>query len=214
MTTLIDVPASVRDYLTDKTICSVVDHLLEQKDGKLPPGLAWDEVRAYHQAWLSAQKVKTDYVLLLMDLWDAIWRPALLKYGVDVEKQIWDIEEMKEYEAEPSRAVIWNGNVFYRWFWLETADGGFSLDTQVEIDSDEGIILHFRVEDEEKEILPAEKPLFSQWQSYQEDELGFFKTPNKLIQIQADTQQLNISALVILADEAVAKFVECTGWKV
>ena len=214
MTTLIDVPASVRDYLTDKTICSVVEHLLEQKEDKLPPDLAWNEVRAYHQAWLSAQKVKTDYALLLMDLWDAIWRPALVKYGVDVEKQSWDIEDMKEHEAEPTRDVIWKNGVFYRWFWLETADGGFSLDTQVEIDSDEGARLSFRVDDGEKEILPAEEALFSQWQTYQDDEgNGFFKTPNKLIRVQADTQQLNISALVILADEAVAKFVECTGWK-
>lgn len=213
MTTLIAIPDSVRDYLTNKTICSVVNHLLEQKDDKLPPDLAWDEVRAYHQAWLSAQKVKTDYALLLMDLWDAIWRPALEKYGVDVEKQSWDIEGMKEYEAEPSRHVMWNDGTFYRWFWLKTANGGFSLDTRVVIiDSDEGIYLLFRVDDDEQEILPAEETLFSQWQFHQGDEVGFFQTPNKLIRIQADTQQLDISALITLADEAVAKFVEFTGW--
>ncbi len=214
MTTLIDVPESVRDYLNDKTIRSVVDHLLEQQDDKLPPDLAWNEVRAYHQAWLSAQKVKTDYVLLLMDLWDAIWRPALLKYGIDVENQSWDIEGMQEYETEPSRHVMWDDEIFFRWLTLKTSDREFSFDTQVRIDGDDGgIILLFRVDDEEKEILPAEETLFSQWQFHQGDGENFFKTPNTLIRIQADTQQLDISALVTLADEAVAKFIECTGWK-
>lgn len=31
MTTLIDIPESVRDYLSDNTISSVVEHLLAQK---------------------------------------------------------------------------------------------------------------------------------------------------------------------------------------
>lgn len=214
MTTLIAIPDSVRDYLTNETICSVVEHLLEQKDQKLPPDLRWDKVRAYHEAWLSAQKVKTDYALLLMDLWDAIWRPALENYGVDIENQSWDIEEMKEYEAEPSRHVMWNDGTFRRWFRLKTANGGFSLDTGVVIDSDEDIYLLFRVDDDEQEILPAEETLFSQWQFYQgdDDDGNFFQTPSKLIRIQANTQQLDISALVTLADEAVAKFVEFTGW--
>ena len=206
MTTIVKIPESYRDYATDRTIQSVVDHLLEQEDKDLPTELDWSEVRAYHQAWLSAQKVKTDHTILLIDLWDLIWKPALNKHKINLD-QSWNIEDMKEYEAEPSRHVIWGDKIYYRWFSCKIDDQNLGIETHI-IVRDENIKLGIKIEDEDGENITDELELSDLWGKV--DNEHNFSTKNKLVVIQKNTDSLDISTLVTLADEAMATFIEYT----
>ena len=101
----VSVPESYRDFINDKVINSVVEHLLELPDTDLPVD-EWDEVPAYYQSWLSAQKVKTDYALFLFDLWDAVWKPALEVAGIGDELSIDEVRRISK-SHRPTREDIW-----------------------------------------------------------------------------------------------------------
>lgn len=63
---------SVRSYLNDRMISAGVD-LLSDKSSKLAPDLRWNEMPGYYDAWLAAQRVKADWAMSLLELWEATW---------------------------------------------------------------------------------------------------------------------------------------------
>lgn len=203
---MINIPESYRDYLTDRAIQSVVDHLLEQKDDALPAELEWDEVHSYHSAWLSAQKVKTDYALLLLELWAVIWKPSLEKHGIS-SIHAYSIEDMKEYDAEPSRRALWDDGVFYRWFTYTSNDASFEVETKISI-SDENIRLHLKIENEAEEYITDELELSELWEKEEDDGYIYLSTRNKLASLTQCTDRLDISELIQLADEAISAFIK------
>ncbi|EDN67372.1 conserved hypothetical protein [Beggiatoa sp. PS] len=206
MSTIIQIPDSVYDYLTDSGIQSVVDHLLEQGDNELPEELAWDEVRAFHEAYLSAQKVKTDYVLWLMDLWDAIWQPALDKQEIHFKP--WMPREMKEWDAEPSRQTVWYDAIYHRWFSNQMPNGKFEFDTRIEILHEKSKLqLFFRVDNGEEEIIPKQfdwQTTLKDWE-FEEDDCGYLITSQELLPTQANSKQLDLTQLATLAEDIMTQ---------
>jgi hypothetical protein len=207
MPTIIQIPDSVYDYLTDSGIQSVVDHLLKQDDNTLPVELAWDEVRAFHEAYLSAQKVKTDYVLWLMDLWDAIWQPALDKQEIHFKH--WMPHEMKEWNAEPSRQTVWNEGAYYRWFSNQMPNGKFEFDTRINILHEESKVqLAFRVQNGEQEIIPKQfdwQTTLKEWEFIGEGGDGYLITSKNLLPIQTNSKQLDLTQLAALAEDIMTQ---------
>lgn len=201
MKTFVKIPESYRDYATDRTIQSVVDHLLEQKDKDLPTEIDWSEVRAYHQAWLSAQKVKTDYILLLMDLWDAIWKPTLEKHGI---KKVFDIDEMKEDDAHPARSIVWDDGVFYCHFHYTIKKKSFRIYTSIAI-SDEIVEIHLYILDEDDEIYFIDDYSSDFWRMNEDD---YLVTQDNNISIEKSVNELDVSKLIHLADEAISAFIK------
>jgi hypothetical protein len=67
------VPESVIQYLTDNTVRSAVDAILEGKQDHVPAGLEWKELPEYFLAVLAAQHVKCDWALALHQLYESCW---------------------------------------------------------------------------------------------------------------------------------------------
>nr|CAA6819601.1 MAG: Unknown protein [uncultured Thiotrichaceae bacterium] len=191
----ITVPESYRDYVNDKVVSSVVDHLLEQTGKKLPSELEWPEVRAYHEACLSAQKVQADYIIFLFDLWDAIWGKALSEVG---SFEFWTPDELKEGSSEwlPSSKNLWDDGLYQRMD-FEKNGGQWSLLVWIAHDDSDGVYTSFIVYDEGGETVTdaLDIQLSSAW----EDELdadGFFcNTGEYSIVITKDSVDIDTSSL-------------------
>lgn len=202
---MLQVPASYRDYLHDRTIRSVVDHLLKTQPGKLPSDIEWDEVRAFHQACLSAQKVKTDRALFLLDLWEAIWKPTLEKFGMS-ERNAWSIEDMKKEDSEPGIERLWSEREgFYRWYVAELSGHYFNIYTQVSIKSKAaGIQLYFSADSENGRTYGTELTLAEEWAS-RTDEYYNRYTREGLFEVGAQTPAMDVTRLAELAEDVFGK---------
>lgn len=71
------IPESVFVYYNDKAVMAAVDHLLSEKKETLPGVDDWSDLPAYYRARLSAYQCQADHALVLFDLWNAIWQPAI-----------------------------------------------------------------------------------------------------------------------------------------
>lgn len=107
----ISIPQSVQDYFTRKGIRTAVDLLLEQDDEYLPENLDWDELRSFHKSVLAAYTIRTDYAILLLDAWDAIWEPALSACGLRDIRDVLPIDDNSE-DAKPSPLGLWDDGLF------------------------------------------------------------------------------------------------------
>ncbi len=103
---------SVRSYLHDRMIGAGVD-LLADTSSKLVPDLRWNELPSYYEAWLAAQRVKGDWALTLLELWEACWSdnvPAGWN-AVDPDEQV-----PLNRNLNPHPNVCWEENWFGRLF--------------------------------------------------------------------------------------------------
>lgn len=196
MQAIVKIPESYRDYITDRTIESVVEHLLTQKDNDLPIELGWNELYAYHQAWLSAQKVKTDYALFVMDLWEIAWGNCLRKYGIIHEHTI---DEVRAWDMRPTRDSLWE-NGCCRYFSFNS----FELDIQAMAYSDVGVCLRFKVDDQEGNVFSEkmESLMSVNWKREEE-----YLVTQKWILIQDAPSELDVSKLQDWADEVISVFI-------
>lgn len=71
------IPDSVHAYLNDNAVQTAVDHLIDKKPSYLPEKLVWTEVPDYYRAFLSAQQVRVEFVLMFHELWDVVWKPVI-----------------------------------------------------------------------------------------------------------------------------------------
>lgn len=67
----ISFPESLAFYYRDRANRSALNLIMDSPE--LPPDLGWDEVLAYHDAKLAAQKVRTDYCAFLHNAWERTW---------------------------------------------------------------------------------------------------------------------------------------------
>jgi len=197
-------PESLRDYMNEKVVQSVVDRLLEVPDTNLPVD-EWDEVPAYYKAWLSAQKVKTDYALFLFDLWDAIWKPALQEAGLNNELSI--DEAKKQWKTHrPTRENIWVAGL-NRLFWTNYKKRKVLLHTFVGDDGGNGITIQavlYNADDEEitEQLLLS---LSKHWQKALEN--GFCMVNEDLCPaLDIDNTELDVSSLRLAAQELLKNF--------
>ena len=90
---LFDLPESYRAYCSDAAVRIAVGHILSSEGSNellaLPPDIEWKDLRAFHAAVLLAHQVRCEFAILLIDLWDDVWRPALdgCDFGTDIKPQ-------------------------------------------------------------------------------------------------------------------------------
>lgn len=103
---------SVRSYLHDRMISAGVD-LLAASSGKLAPDLRWGELPGYYDAWLAAQRVKADWAMTLLELWDATWLNNVPTGWIAADP---DEQVMENSKASPHPHTIWDQSWFVRLF--------------------------------------------------------------------------------------------------
>ena len=135
----IKLPESYQAYCSDTAVRAAVDHIFSSEGSKkqlaLPPDIEWEELRAFHRAVLSAHQVRCEYGSFLLDLWDAVWQPALGKcdFGMDIMlRSTHDSEEWLGWNLDTYS--LWKERSFHRVFdigpdfvispgvWVETED--------------------------------------------------------------------------------------------
>jgi hypothetical protein len=123
------IPESVFVYYNDKAVMAAVDHLLGEKKESLPGVDDWSDLPAYYRARLSAYQCQADHALMLFDLWNAIWQPA-----IDAEPCLAGATRVSlaDYPGEYGQALDVGG------MWLErgigsafTLPSGFLMDANV-----------------------------------------------------------------------------------
>ena len=84
-------PESYRAYCGDVAVRTAVDHILSANSKAplaLPTDIEWKDLPAFHRAVLSAHQVRCEYAVMLIELWDAVWQPALgSEFGADLQLQ-------------------------------------------------------------------------------------------------------------------------------
>jgi len=70
----LSLPASLRFYRSSRANRSALDLIISKPE--LPADLRWDEVLAFHDAAMAAQRVQLDYFALLYKVWQATWGTA------------------------------------------------------------------------------------------------------------------------------------------
>lgn len=102
----------VRSYLHDRMISAGVD-LLASNSGKLAPDLRWSELPGYYDAWLAAQRVKADWAMTLLDLWNATWSHNIPHGWTSADP---DEQVMENPKVGPHPITCWDQNWFVRLF--------------------------------------------------------------------------------------------------
>ena len=130
-------PESQQAYFSDTAVYTAVQHIFSPEGSKkrlaLPPDIEWEELRAFHRAVLAAHQIRCEFAILLADLWDANWQPALNECGYRT-----DIKPLSVGNSEIGRKLdtytLWNESRLYRVF-----DVGekFEMDTGVWVDEKE-----------------------------------------------------------------------------
>ena len=118
-------PESYRAYCTDAAVRTAVDHILSSADRKgglgLPPDADWNDLPAFHRAVLSAHQVRCERAIFLIDLWDAVWEPALAESGLQGDLNpctVTDTELWNGAKLDPN--TVWDN----RWFGRNFNVGG------------------------------------------------------------------------------------------
>lgn len=98
------IPPSIIDYVKNPGVRTAVDTLVFRSERSTPDDIEWKELRSYHQAVLSAYKVRCDYALFLMDIWDSVWDP-LIRHAPALKRD--QVSNMPEY-WKPGPKQIWD----------------------------------------------------------------------------------------------------------
>ena len=126
-------PESYRAYCSDAAVRTAVDHILAA-DSKapltLPADIEWKDLPAFHRAVLSAHQVRCEFAVSLIDLWDAVWQPALDRWerGQDLQPQS-VAETQSWHDAKLDTKTAWDEGWLGRVFGI--GDTGLDLSLQV-----------------------------------------------------------------------------------
>ena len=101
--TKVVIPDSLQSYFDNKAVHRAVDELIEVLDQQDMPACDWEEAQTYNQALLMAAQVRTDYVALLFNVWEA-------SFGKSDPKRL--LGEYFDY-TQLSPSEIWEA----RWMW-------------------------------------------------------------------------------------------------
>ena len=114
-------PESYRAYCTDAAVRTAVNHILSSQNPKKPLGLPadieWKDVPAFHKAVLSAHQVRCEFAVYLIDLWDAVWQPALDTCDFATELEPQNIAASQEWHDQKlDTNTVWDTGWFSRVF--------------------------------------------------------------------------------------------------
>ena len=116
-----ELPESYRAYCSDVAVRTAVDHILSSSDrGKglvLPSDIDWKDLPAFHRAVLSAHQVRCEYAVHLIELWNAVWQPAL-KCHFGKDRQPWTVADAEKWYEQKTfdTNTVWNNGWFGRGF--------------------------------------------------------------------------------------------------
>ena len=105
----ITIPQSVQDYFQNLRQQQEVDALMGRlaTGNWLPPGIQWSGLREHYNNLLTAATVRTEYAILLIDVWNAVWLPALTERDIINAIQI----NAMDNNDKPSPAIP--GEIFF-----------------------------------------------------------------------------------------------------
>ena len=201
MTTAVSVPESVRSYFTDSSVSAIVDHILQSEAAEFPVDLDWEEVRDFHVAHVAAVTVRTDYALLLLDLWESVWAEPLRAHGITQDVPFDEYPE----GTLPSPEVFWYDSLYRICYF--PGDSGAFLYLSVYFDSKGKLELSLAHETEEGENTQLSLP--AAW-SFDED-IESYVARDALVKIQEDTSSIDVTTFQQLAFSAITALVEAVA---
>ena len=83
----------------------------------IPADTEWKDLRAFHRAVLSAHQVKCEFAVFLIDLWDAIWQPALNSCNFGTKLEPFNVAAAEEWDGQKlDTNTVWDQGRFFRVF--------------------------------------------------------------------------------------------------
>jgi hypothetical protein len=165
------IPESVKSYCASHGVRTAINTLSEQSTSYVPDNLEWDELPSYYQSVLAAATVKTDFALLHLNIWDAVWKPALEACCVT---EPWTIDDMQQEENPPSLDTLWDDG-FYRTHYHPN-DREARIDTLVQIAIVQNqLLIYISLATWDAEGNPQELVLPAEWERSVSDN-GWYNT--------------------------------------
>lgn len=72
-----EIPQSVREYVTDGGVRRAVNELLRIADGDILEGLEWSELERFYRAQLAARQLESEWAIFGIFAWQEIWNGLL-----------------------------------------------------------------------------------------------------------------------------------------
>lgn len=115
-----ELPESYRAYCSDVAVRTAVDHILSADSGApltLPADIEWKELPAFHRAVLSAHQVRCEFAMSLIELWDAVWKPALDEWELGGDLQPLSVADAQHWHGTKlDTNTVWDEGWFGRGF--------------------------------------------------------------------------------------------------
>lgn len=113
-------PESISSYLSDPVVRKAVDSLLAENADGLPSSLEISELASYFRARAAALAVKYDMIIVLEELWSAIWSEHLHGWSCD-----------NEWREALDPDTVWED----RDFWFKHVRSGYEFWTAIELEA-------------------------------------------------------------------------------
>jgi hypothetical protein len=105
----LQIPPSVLAYMTREPVRAATDQLLGHSGKSTAMGVdTWADVKNYHRALLSAQQIKAEFAVFLIDLWEEVWAD-LVEHRSEIKSALTPAEQIKTWNyAPPSPRYLWD----------------------------------------------------------------------------------------------------------
>ena len=91
---------------------------------------------AFHRAVLSAHQVRCEYAILLIEFWDAMWKPALDKFDFGTTLEPLPVAASGEWWSEQlDTNAVWSHKWFNRFYKFSTSASVFGAGVSADGDS-------------------------------------------------------------------------------
>ncbi len=192
-----NIPDSINAIIADETLHDGVVQLVAKLNGKKMVADNWAQSRDYAKALSMAAMARSDYVLLMHDLWDATWGEA----------GALDLGEPDDSEPNDPH-TIWEHWEIYRYVGLSRPIGACAhVIFYVEFDPHNTISLSVSFEDEDYNQIPIPNGLLEEgtgWHSVKVPNDDFIypilysaSIPSKTISTAAEPLRESVSDLIV-----------------
>ena len=133
-----ELPESYRAYCSDVAVRTAVDHILSADPKKplaLPADIEWKDLPTFHRAVLSAQQVRCEFAVSLIELWDAVWQRALDGWEFQsnlVRSSVAEAEEWWPQKLDTN--TVWTDGHFFQLFNIGETSFGLGLGALMKIE--------------------------------------------------------------------------------
>ena len=192
MPTTISLPESLAFYHANRANRAALDIIMGNPE--MPGDLAWDEVLAYHEAKLAAEKVRTDYCALLHTIWQRTWGTAIDR--LLPASSPFAVDELGDWK--PTLKTVWDGAAIYG---RADLPRGNTLWAAIEMGDDRTIQAAFLIEDTDgSHTIGNTLPPRDEWQEI--DNAHWHRTISTLCIVSE--RRIDYGALTNATSEALA----------